>query len=144
MKKIVKQLGFHQLDSGREFGLLILRVFVGAMYIYMGLGKIMAGPELWMKLGGALGVFGINFAPTAFGFMAAITEFAGGIFLFLGGFTRIAAFFIAGTMLVATVLKFSTVGFPDAGYPLTMLVLMITYMISGAGPYSLDAVLKGK
>ncbi|MGF1572903.1 MAG: DoxX family protein [Sumerlaeia bacterium] len=144
MKNLVKKLTIPQLDSSRELGFLVLRAGIGALFLYIGLTKIMAGPDVWEKVGSALSIFGINFAPTFFGLVAAITEFAGGILLFLGGFTRLAAFFLAGTMVVATVLKFTTVGFPDAGYPLTMLIIMVSYMIAGAGPYSIDAILKKK
>jgi putative oxidoreductase len=67
----------HNLDKYRDMGLLILRVGIGIMFMYHGFPKLTAGPELWTNLGGVLSDMEIGFAPTFFGFMAALSEFGG-------------------------------------------------------------------
>ncbi len=72
------------LGKGSDAGLLILRVGIGVMFMIHGWPKLSGGPEVWVKLGGAIGVFGITFAPTFWGLMAAVSEFAGGLMPALG------------------------------------------------------------
>ncbi|EKD82697.1 MAG: DoxX subfamily protein, partial [uncultured bacterium] len=87
-------------------GLFVLRVGLGIVMMAHGVPKLMAGPELWAKLGTAMGVFGIHFAPTFWGFMAAFSEGIGGLFLILGLGVRIFAASMAFTMLVATLMHY--------------------------------------
>ena len=89
-------------DKHRDVGLLILRIGIGIMFMMHGWSKLMGGPEKWAKLGGALDVFGIGFAPTFRGFMAVLSEFGGGLLLVLGFLTRPACFFLLMTMIGAT------------------------------------------
>ena len=55
---------FHHLDKQRDKGLLILRIGIGVMFMCHGFPKLAGGPEVWTKLGGALGALGIHFEPT--------------------------------------------------------------------------------
>ncbi len=88
--------------SSRSKGLLVIRVGVGLMFITHGYPKLVGGEETWRELGEAMELFGIGVIPEFFGFMAAISELAGGILLTIGLFTRIAASFMLITMVVAT------------------------------------------
>jgi len=90
------------LGKYKDFGLFLLRIGVGTGFVLIyGWPKISGGPDFWLKLGGAMVTFGIHFAPTAWGFISALTEFGGGLLLTLGLFTRPAAFFMAVNMIVA-------------------------------------------
>ncbi len=75
---------FRQLDKYRNEGLLVLRIGIGIMFMLHGFPKLTGGPEAWTKVGGALSAIGINSAHTFMGFMAAISEFGGGLLLLLG------------------------------------------------------------
>lgn len=94
---------------------------------------------------------------TPFGFMrpawlwlaaAAFSEFAGGILVGLGFLTRVAAFFIACTMLTAIVGVHWPNGFfaSNRGYefPLALLAMAIALLISGGGQASVDKQLGGR
>ena len=96
LQRDLKELNmiFHQLDKYRNEGLLILRIGIGIMFMLHGFPKLTGGTEAWTKVGGALSALGINFAHTFMGFMAAISEFGGGLLLLLGLFTRPACFFL--------------------------------------------------
>jgi putative oxidoreductase len=128
------------LGKYKDFGLFMLRLGIGLgfMLVY-GWPKISAGPEFWLKLGGSMGNLGIHFAPTAWGFMSALTEFGGGLLLTLGLFTRPVAFFMAFNMIVAITQHFHSLDpWNKVIYPIEMLAVFIGIMFVGAGKLSLD------
>ena len=99
----------------------------------------MAGPETWAGLGGAMGLFGVRFAPEFWGLCAALAESAGGLCFVLGLFFRPACLALAFTMAVAFNMHFGK-GDPfkvyshalEAGFVFAGMFLV------GAGRYSLD------
>jgi hypothetical protein len=80
------------LDRYRDAGLLLLRVGIGLSYIGYGAPKLSGGSPMWEELGQAMRYLGITFAPTAWGFLAAVSEFFGGLALVVGGLFRFATF----------------------------------------------------
>jgi putative oxidoreductase len=79
---------------------------------------------------------------------AALSEFVGGILVALGFLTRVAAFFIACTMLTAVVGIHWKGGFFASNrgyeYPLALLAMSLSLLISGGGIMSVDKALSGK
>ena len=127
------------LDKYRDVGLLILRLGIGGMFVWHGWPKISGGPEFWSKLGMATGTVGIHFAPTFFGFMAALAEFGGGICLALGFCTRFAAIFMTINMAVATSMHLTKGdGLSVASHAIEAGILFFSLIFIGAGKYSLD------
>lgn len=127
------------LDKYRDTGLLILRVGLGAMFIFHGWPKIIAGPEMWGKLGMAMGNLGIHFAPNFWGFMAAFAEFGGGICLILGLFTREACILLAIDMAVAATMHLSKGdGLQTASHAIEVAIVFFSLIFIGAGEYSVD------
>ena len=48
------------LNNYRHIGFIILRLGIGAMFMWHGYGKITGGPQMWEKIGGAMaGLAGI-------------------------------------------------------------------------------------
>ncbi len=131
------------LDKYRDVGLLILRVGIGIMFMSHGLPKLIAGPEKWLILGGTMNSLGVDFAPMVWGFMAAFSEFAGGMLLALGFFTRPACFFLLATMIVATSMHISK-GDPFLKYSHAMEagILFLSLIFIGPGKYSLDDLIR--
>jgi putative oxidoreductase len=84
-----------------DLGLLVMRLGLGGLFIAHGQPKVWGGPDGWEKIGGAMAMFGLDFAPTFWGACAAFSEFLGGILLVLGLFFRPACAALAFTMLVA-------------------------------------------
>ena len=91
------------------------------------------------------GVAAMGFpAPEVFAWAAALSEFAGGILLALGLFTRWAALFVFMTMFVAVFIK-------HADDPLKKKELAMAYWSAtgalaclGAGKFSFDAIIRKK
>jgi putative oxidoreductase len=127
------------LDKYRDAGLLILRVGIGLMFVFHGYPKLVAGPETWAMIGGSMKVLGIGFAQTAWGFIAALSECAGGILLVLGFLTRPACFFLLMTMVVATMMHIGK-GDPFLKYShaIESGILFLSLILIGPGKYSLD------
>lgn len=135
------------LETGRDAGLLLMRAGVGLSFLYIhGLPKLMAGAELWAKLGGAMGNLGVHSSPVFWGFLAAAAEFGGGALLALGLLTRPAAAVMAFNMLVAVVMHLVMgQGLEPASHALENLFMFAGFVLVGAGRYSLDRLLfKGR
>ena len=130
---------FHKLDKYRDIGLLILRIGIGAAFVCHGYPKIVGGPEVWARIGGALSSIGIDFAHTPMGLIAGLAEGVGGLLLMLGLFTRPACFFLLNTMIVATLMHVRA-GDPFVKYShaLEAAILFFSLLLIGPGKYSLD------
>jgi uncharacterized membrane protein YphA (DoxX/SURF4 family) len=87
-----------------DVGLFLLRLGVGAAFIFHGLPKLLGGVEEWEKLGTmGLSPFGYgSFYPVVWGFLAAFAECAGGLALMAGLLTRLFAFMLLCTMVAAS------------------------------------------
>ena len=127
------------LGAYKNVGLLIMRLGLGVCFILHGYPKIASGPGTWEKLGGAMATVGVSFAPAFWGFMAALTESAGGILLCLGFYFRPAVLFLAITMLVA--LNMHVAGgdpFRTYSHALELAIVFLGLLFVGPGRFSID------
>lgn len=90
------------LAKYQDFGLLVMRMGLGTMFVLHGLPKLTGGPDTWHNLGNATSYVGVTFMPTLFGFLAAASEFGGGICIVLGIAFRPACVALCSTMVVAS------------------------------------------
>jgi len=122
------------LEKHKAKGFLILRLGIGVMFIYHGYPKVFGGPEMWAQVGSATSFLGINFAPTLFGFAAAVAEFGGGICLITGFFFREACFFMLMTMIVASSMHLlKGDGLLKASHAIEAGILFLSLMFIGKG-----------
>ena len=121
----------------RDRAILLLRLWLGAMMIQHGWGKVFGNMDRFTN-----GVAEMGFpAPELFAWAAALSEFGGGILLLLGLFTRPTAFFVACTMLVAGFIRHFDDPFSKKELALTYLVIAVAIFIAGPGKAALDKVL---
>lgn len=132
-----------KFENCRDIGLLILRLGVGAMFMMHGIPKLMGGSELWAKLGTAFGNFGIDFWPTLWGFLAAISESGGGLLMMAGLFFRPAMALMFITMTVATTHHLAAGdGIQIASHAIEAGVLFLSLIFIGPGKYTLMRLFK--
>ncbi len=123
-----------------EFGAVLLRIWLGAMMITHGYGKVLGDSSKFMA-----GVESMGFPfPTFFAWAAALSEFAGGIFLVLGLFTRFWSLMALATMAVAAFIGHADDPFGRKELALTYLVLSAVVFLLGPGRASLDQALFGR
>ncbi len=130
------------LDNYRHFAVLLVRASLGALFLIHGGQKLFGwwggpGPD-----GFVTGISGMGLPfPTVMAWAAMLAEFAGGIALLLGVMTR---FFALG-ILVNMVVAIWKVHLPNGllgqgGYELPLFygIVALSFVIGGAGRYSID------
>jgi putative oxidoreductase len=128
-----------KLGNYKNFGLLLMRAGLGVMMITHGYPKLMGGPDLWTKIGSAMGNLGVHFAPMFWGLMAGLAESIGGLLVVLGLFTRTACIFLLITLIVAVLQHFSKGdGLNGAAHAIETGFAFLGLLFLGAGKYSVD------
>jgi putative oxidoreductase len=125
-------------------GLLLLRVVMGAAFMFHGWPKIQNALG-WMDAHGSSGM------PPFLQAAAAVSEFGGGLALILGLLTPLAALGIACTMATALGMVHLRMGHAFVAAPgqpsyelaAVYLVAAILFGLAGPGKFSLDAFLFG-
>lgn len=125
--------------------LLILRLIAGISFIFHGWGKIQA-PFNWLPINAPINI------PSFFQFLAALSEFAGGVAWLLGLVTPLASFGISITMLVAAYIHISVYKDPfvnltgGTSYELDLAYFAISLVLMALGPgkFSLDKFIFGE
>lgn len=130
---------FENLSNYKNLGLLIIRIGLGVMFIYHGVPKLSGGPEHWEKIGGAMKVVGIGYAPAFWGFMAAVTETFGGLLLMIGLAFRPVCVLLFINLIVAALMHFSKgAGLEGAAHAIEDAITFLGLIFIGPGLYSID------
>lgn len=128
-----------------DIGILTVRIGIGATFMVHGFPKLAGGPETWEQIGQAITYVGFDRWFTFFGFMAAASEFIGGLFLIIGLMTRQASFLMCCTMVVATFMHLGLEhDFKLYSHPLKMIFVFLGLMLIGPGRISLDKIFHPK
>ena len=123
-----------------EYGLLLLRLVVGLLFVGHGTQKLFGwfgggGPQGTAAFFGSLGYR----VPAAMAIVAGLSETGGGLFLATGLLTPLASFLLATVMLNAIVTVVFAKGFLGGyEFELTLLTVAIALTATGPGDISLD------
>ncbi len=137
MSKLKSFLQPHALPKGVSIALLLVRLVMGVALIMHGWGKIQT-PFSWMGPDAPV--------PGILQFLAALSEFGGGIALLIGLLTSVAMLGLFCTMAVAVHMHAVIKGDPFVGgYELALvyLVLAVMFILTGPGTFALDAKVFG-
>src|SRR3990167_103109 len=119
-------------DVLNKLGLLWLRILTGCGIAWHGYQKIVGGSMDRFSAG----VAGMGFPfPDVFAWLAALSEFAGGIFIALGFATRLAALAVFLTMSVAAFIRHADDPFSVKELALAYWTMAGAIMLTGAGPF---------
>jgi putative oxidoreductase len=127
-----------------NIGLTVLRVIVGTIFIAHGAQKVFV-----LGFDGVAGGFAQMGIPMAglLGPFIGLLEFFGGMALIAGLLTRLVAAGLASTMVVAMLVVHLKAGFfaPNGvEFPLSLFGSTIVLLLTGAGAWSVDALLGRK
>lgn len=142
MKSLGNYFKVNSFSKFQSLALLLLRLIMGVAFILHGWGKIQS-PFNWMPGADVPGVFQ---------FLAAVSEFGGGIALIFGLFVPLFMLGLAFTMAVATHFHMIIKGDPfvntkgGGSYELALVYLGVSllFMALGPGRYSLDKIIFGE
>lgn len=124
------------ISSDAHWSVSLLRAVLGFIFFKEGAGKLFGwfGGGGWAATCAYFDTLGIPF-PEFNAFLVAGTEFFGGIALFFGILTRLAAIPIGITMIVAILTAHREGGY---NYPMLILSSCLLLVAVGGGRFSLD------
>ncbi|MEX2671837.1 MAG: DoxX family protein [Phycisphaeraceae bacterium] len=130
-----------------DLALLLLRLIVGAVFIFHGSQKLFG----WFDGPGIEGFAGFLEQmeipePMVMAWVTAISEFAGGILVLLGLLTRLAAIAPLIVMIVAIVTVHPDAFAVDKGgmeFALTLATILTALILAGPGRISIDGIVAG-
>lgn len=128
------------LDRLQPLALLFMRLTLGIIMVAHGSHKVFGNLHHFAESVGGMGL------PSWLGYIAAFTEFLGGLLVLAGLFTRAAAFAICIEMIVAISKVHWHNGLTaDHGveFPLAVATLAFALIFFGAGPIAMDHILRG-
>ena len=129
----------HGTKQGQGWGIAILRVVLGIVFLVHGQQKLFTYG--FNGVAGLMGRLGLPF-PMLSAVVVTLVEFLSGLALIFGFFTRWAAALLAINMLVAIVAVHLRAGFflPNGfEYALTLLAANLALAFAGSGEAALDA-----
>ncbi|MBE3638534.1 DoxX family protein [Mangrovicoccus algicola] len=129
---------FSFLSRFEPYLLSVLRAVTGLLFVQHGFTKLLGWPRTPMS----------DVAMSSLPGIAGLFEFAGGLLLIAGLFTRPTAFVLSGMMAVA----YFTVHAPQGFFPIvnggelaaTYCFVFLYFCVAGPGPWSLDAKRAGR
>lgn len=130
---------FDGLGNYRNFGLLIMRVGLGVMFILHGYPMLGGGPKEWREVGSATNYVHIHFWPVFWGLMCAATETFGGFLLIIGLAFRPVCLALMITLIVAAAMHFGKgQGIDGAAHAIEDAVVFAGLLFVGPGKNSVD------
>ena len=135
--RVLKNL---QTPTCKNWGLLILRVVAGVIFVLHGYGKLFGNAPGMEMFTGMVSKLGFP-AAGLFAYLAALSEFVGGIALILGVCVETASIFLAIVMLVAF-FGVKKASLPAGDVDLALLAIALSLIPLGAGAFSVSGMMK--
>jgi putative oxidoreductase len=130
---------FSKLGSYKNFGLLVIRVGLGLMFIYHGYPKLGGGVKMWEQLGSSTKYVGILFWPVIWGLLCAVVETFGGFLLILGlAFRPVCLLLLINLIVAAASLFGKGEGMDGAAHAIEDAIMFAGLIFLGPGRYSVD------
>jgi putative oxidoreductase len=128
------------LDRLQPLALLVMRLALGAVMVAHGYQNLFRHLHEHVRFVASLGI------PASLGYVSSFAEFAGGLLVLVGLFTRAAAFALCIDLIVAIwKVNWHSGLTGDHGYefPLALATLAFALIFLGGGPIAMDHVFHG-
>ena len=131
------------LSKLQPWTLFLVRIVIGVAMVYHGYPKAVPAHGLFRghpyaaleAYAGHVVSLGL---PRWVGYVSALTEFVGGLFLVFGFLTRFAALMVAADLLLELVVVNLHRGYAGSEYNLALIVMALLLVTTGSGAASLD------
>ena len=121
-----------------DFGLLLLRVSVGVLFILYTAPALMGGPSAWAHFGAGARNLGIHSHLQLFGFLAALLGCIGAVLVIFGLFFRPGVLVLLVLAIGHAIEVKHGTGFRNALPFIEMCFVLVGILFVGPGKYSVD------
>jgi putative oxidoreductase len=121
-----------------DFGLLLLRVSIGVLFIVFTVPVLMSGPASWAYFGAGARNLGIHSHFQLWGFLGALLGCIGGVLLIFGLFFRIGVLLLLVLAIGHAIGVKHGSGFRVALPSIEMCFVLAGVLFVGPGKYSVD------
>lgn len=133
-RKILNVLSWLSSDRWFDSAILFMRIFIGAMMLTHGIGKLQNYNAIVNSFPDPLGIgSAVSFAIITF------VEVGCSVLIIMGLFTRLATLPLIFGMFVATFIAFPEKSFAAGELSFVYMGIYIMLLISGGGRYAIDA-----
>jgi putative oxidoreductase len=121
-----------------DFGLLLLRVSIGVLFIVYTVPALMSGPSGWAHFGAGARNWGLHSHFQLWGFLGALLGCIGGVLLIFGLFFRIGVLLLLVLAVGHAIGVKHGSGFRTALPSIEMCFVLAGVLFIGPGKYSVD------
>ena len=119
-----------------DFGLLLLRVSLGVLFIIICAPVLMSGSAAWSRFGSGIHVIGLSTHYGAWGFVGSLLACAGAVLMIFGLFFRLG---VLVCFVIALLHAFAAGrGVHALLIPIELVVILLSVLFIGPGKYSVD------
>ena len=133
-RKILNVLSWLSSDRWFDSAILFMRIFIGAMMLTHGIGKLQNYNAIVNSFPDPLGIG----SPVSFAIITFV-EVGCSVLIIIGLFTRLATLPLIFGMFVATFIAFPDKSFAAGELSFVYMGIYIMLLISGGGRYAIDA-----
>lgn len=126
------------LAKYREFGLLLIRISIGVLFLIYAAPALLGGPSAWTHFGAGARVWGLHSHFQLWGFLGALFGCLGGVLIVFGLFFRIGVLLVLVLAIGHAIALTKGTGFRVALPPIEMCFVLAGLLFVGPGKYSVD------
>ena len=126
------------LAKYREFGLFLIRISIGLLFILYTAPALMGGPAAWARFGAAARNLGLHSHFQLWGFIGALFGCVGGVLIIFGLFFRIGVLLLLILAIGHAIGVTHGAGFRMATPSIEICFILAGILFVGPGAYSVD------
>ncbi|HKP93403.1 MAG TPA: hypothetical protein VJS88_05860 [Chthoniobacterales bacterium] len=131
-------MGLAFLAKYREFGLLLIRLSLGLLFILYTAPVLLGGGSAWGHFGAGVRTYGIHSHYQLWGFLGALAGCVGGILMIFGLFFRVGVLLLLLLALAHAIGLAKASGFRIALPSIELCFVLAGILFVGPGKYSVD------